>query len=197
MTRRMARVTFVAAMFGSALLSGCYGNPSGTESDVDEALASAAQSLEAVKGARFFTELSGAEEVPPRMTPAQGAATFQVTEDGTAILYKVFVSNIRNVIAAHIHLGARGVNGPIVAFLAGDFPPGGGRRDGLLAEGRITAADLEGPLAGMPICALLREMKAGNTYVNVHTDDGVAPANTGPGDFPGGEIRGQISGACN
>ena len=29
--------------------------------------------------------------------------------------------------------------------------------------------------------------------VNVHTDNGVAPANTGPGDFPGGEIRGQIA----
>jgi len=28
--------------------------------------------------------------------------------------------------------------------------------------------------------------------MNVHTDDGVAPANTGPGDFPGGEIRGQV-----
>jgi hypothetical protein len=27
----------------------------------------------------------------------------------------------------------------------------------------------------------------------VHTNDNVAPANTGPGDFPGGEIRGQIS----
>jgi hypothetical protein len=35
-------------------------------------------------------------------------------------------------------------------------------------------------------------MQSGNTYVNVHTNDGVAPTNTGPGDFPGGEIRGQI-----
>jgi hypothetical protein len=26
----------------------------------------------------------------------------------------------------------------------------------------------------------------------VHTNDGVAPPDTGPGDFPGGEIRGQI-----
>jgi hypothetical protein len=26
----------------------------------------------------------------------------------------------------------------------------------------------------------------------VHTNDGVAPTNTGPGDFPGGEIRGQV-----
>lgn len=31
----------------------------------------------------------------------------------------------------------------------------------------------------------------GDTYVNVHTNDGVAPPDTGPGDFPGGEIRGQ------
>jgi hypothetical protein len=35
-------------------------------------------------------------------------------------------------------------------------------------------------------------MEAGNTYVNVHTNDGVGETNTGPGDFPGGEIRGQI-----
>jgi hypothetical protein len=28
--------------------------------------------------------------------------------------------------------------------------------------------------------------------VNVHTNDGVDPINTGAGDFPGGEIRGQI-----
>jgi hypothetical protein len=26
----------------------------------------------------------------------------------------------------------------------------------------------------------------------VHTNDGVPPTDTGPGDFPGGEIRGQI-----
>src|SRR5262249_21762909 len=37
-----------------------------------------------------------------------------------------------------------------------------------------------------------RGCRGGNTYVNVHTNDGVPPANTGPGDFPGGEIRGQI-----
>jgi hypothetical protein len=31
--------------------------------------------------------------------------------------------------------------------------------------------------------------------VNVHTNDGVDPADSGPGDFPGGEIRGQIAAA--
>ena len=33
---------------------------------------------------------------------------------------------------------------------------------------------------------------AGSVYVNVHTNDFVDPPNTGPGDFPGGEIRGQL-----
>ena len=36
-------------------------------------------------------------------------------------------------------------------------------------------------------------LDSGNAYVNVHTNDGVDPVNTGPGDFPGGEIRAQIS----
>jgi hypothetical protein len=35
-------------------------------------------------------------------------------------------------------------------------------------------------------------MRNGWAYVNVHTNDGIAPTNTGPGDFPGGEIRGQL-----
>jgi len=40
--------------------------------------------------------------------------------------------------------------------------------------------------------ACLAAIEAGNAYGNVHTDDGVAPGNTGAGDFPGGEIRGQL-----
>jgi hypothetical protein len=51
---------------------------------------------------------------------------------------------------------------------------------------------LEGDLEGRSLGSLVRQMRAGNTYVNLHMDDGVAPPDTGPGDFPGGEIRGQI-----
>jgi hypothetical protein len=51
---------------------------------------------------------------------------------------------------------------------------------------------LVGPLGGATLATLIQAMKDGVTYVNVHTNDGVAPTNTGPGDFPGGEIRGQI-----
>jgi hypothetical protein len=63
---------------------------------------------------------------------------------------------------------------------------------GVLAEGSITSASLVGPLAGMDFSVLVAAIRAGGIYVNVHTNDGVAPANTGPGDFPGGEIRGQV-----
>jgi hypothetical protein len=42
------------------------------------------------------------------------------------------------------------------------------------------------------LAAVEAAIESGNTYVNVHTNDGIAPANTGPGDFPGGEIRGQV-----
>ena len=62
----------------------------------------------------------------------------------------------------------------------------------MIAKGEITSANLMGSLAGQPLSALINQINAGNAYVNIHTNDGVAPADTGPGDFPGGEIRGQI-----
>jgi len=140
----------------------------------------------------FVTHLTGDEEVPPRETLAQGQAIFQLSQDGSALHYKLNVANIENVVASHIHLGPAGVNAPVVVFLYGSVAAGGGRIDGRIAEGTITAANLVGPLAGKPLSALIEAMVFGNTYVNVHTNDGVDPTNTGAGDFPGGEIRGQI-----
>lgn len=136
--------------------------------------------------------LNGGEEVPPRDTNARGNATFSLSEDGLTLSYKLIVANIDNVVASHIHIGPQGVNGPVVLFLFGTAPSGGGRSDGVLAQGTATAANLVGPLAGHPLSDLIAAMSSGGAYVNVHTNDGVAPTNTGPGDFPGGEIRGQI-----
>ncbi len=140
----------------------------------------------------FVAHLSGDEEVPQVATLAQGQAIFHLSKDGTELHYQLIVANIENVVAAHIHLAQVGVNGPVVAFLAGPFPAAGGRTDGVLAEGTITAANLVGPLAGHALSDLIAAMEAGNTYTNAHTNDSVAPPNTGPGDFPGGEVRGQI-----
>ena len=131
-------------------------------------------------------------ESPPRDTQGQGQAIFHLAPDGQSIDYRLIASNIDNVVQSHIHVGPPGVNGPIVVFLYGLVAPGGGRHDGVLATGTITAANLIGPLAGHPLSDLLTEMRNGNAYVNVHTNDGVDGVNTGPGDFPGGEIRANI-----
>ncbi|HEX9892287.1 MAG TPA: CHRD domain-containing protein [Gemmatimonadales bacterium] len=144
--------------------------------------------------ASFVAPASGGEEVPARDTRGHGTAVFHLNSDGTELEYRLIASNIENVVQAHIHLEAPGVNGPIVVFLYGLVAPGGGRTDGILAEGTITVADLTGPLTGEPFSALLDAIRAGNAYVNIHTNDGIDPPNTGPGDFPGGEVRGQIKG---
>jgi hypothetical protein len=151
----------------------------------------------AASSKNFGTHLHGRQEVPVRQTHAQGQATFQTNENRTELSYKLNVANIENVFQAHIHMGPRGSNGPIVAWLYPSTAPvpgplGGGRIQGRIADGTITAANLVGPLAGQPLSALIDAIEAGNTYVNVHTNDGVDPTNTGPGDFPGGEIRGQL-----
>ena len=146
----------------------------------------------------FHTHAKGDEEVPPRATLAQGQVQFRLSDDGTELHYKLIAANIENVFQAHIHLGAPGTNGPIVVWLFPSTAPvpgplGAGRTDGVLAEGTITAADLVNNLAGHPLSDLVDAIRAGNTYINIHTNDGMAPINTGPGDFPGGEVRGQLN----
>jgi hypothetical protein len=155
---------------------------------------------EAANGGNFGTPLSAAEEVMPagvtNDSKARGSSIFQLNADGTELSYRLIVANIENVFMAHIHQGPAGANGPVVVWLypsttPGPGPLGAGRIDGVIAEGTITAANLVGPLTGQPLAALVDLLTGGNAYVNVHTNDGVAPTNTGPGDFPGGEIRGQ------
>ncbi|HEX7195409.1 MAG TPA: CHRD domain-containing protein [Candidatus Limnocylindria bacterium] len=146
----------------------------------------------------FVTPMSGAEEVPPNASSARGTAIFQLSADGSALSYRLMASNIENVHMAHIHLAPPGVNGEIVVWLFPSTavgppgPLGSGRHDGVLATGTITAANLTGTLAGQPLSALVAAIDAGNAYVNVHTNDGMEPLNTGPGDLQGGEVRGQL-----
>ena len=128
----------------------------------------------------FEAELDGAQEVPPVETEASGEAEFEL-EHGK-IEFELELKDIVGVTGAHIHLGATGENGPIVAFL---FENADGRdfhRDeieGELTEDEIIARDdlgFDGTLA-----ALVARMREGTAYVNVHTVVN-----------PGGEIRGQI-----
>ncbi len=120
--------------------------------------------------------LAGGQEVPPVNTLATGTGSISVRNN--QIQFKLLVAGVQDVTNAHIHLGANGVNGAVIATLFGpnagaDFP-----RRGLLARGTLTDAALQG---GFTVATLLDELQAGNVYVNIHTAGN-----------PTGEIRGQV-----
>ncbi len=169
------------------------------------AILAAAVAALAIAGASFaspprtyITHLTGGAEVPARDTVAKGVAIFEVAPDMQSIRYQLVSTTIDNAFMAHIHIGPAGGTGPISVWLYPSTTPGvqaplgSGRHNGLLASGTITSADVGGPLAGGGLDALIGAIASGNAYVNVHTNDGVDPPNTGAGDFPGGEIRGQL-----
>ncbi|AJY75062.1 CHRD domain-containing protein [Paenibacillus beijingensis] len=128
----------------------------------------------------FRAILSGRNEVPPVRTVATGNAVFQLNDSGTRLSFQLVVRNITRMTQAHIHLGRPGQNGPIVAFLFGPSKFGISTRRGVV-RGVLTSRDLVGPLSGRTISDLVREIRRGNAYVNVHTIQN-----------PDGEIRGQI-----
>ncbi len=135
----------------------------------------------------FTAALSGTNEVPPVTTPASGSAT--LTVNGAQINYTVTVTNLQNAVVAHIHIAPVGQNGPVRMNLCGTGAPVPACTSGtgVLATG--TNGTTEG---GITFDSLLSAMRTGGAYVNVHTDDGQAPPNTGAGDMAGGEIRGQV-----
>ena len=111
-------------------------------------------------------------------TKATGIVEFTVT--GTnSMSYKVSVTNMVKVTAAHIHIAKVGQNGPVIVTLFKTGSPSA-TTNGTLSQGNITSAKLEGPLAGKQLSDLINLMNNGGAYVNVHTE-----AN------PNGEIRGQ------
>lgn len=128
----------------------------------------------------FTATLNGANERPdPTTTPATGRAVVTVMEN--LLSWRVEVTNINNVVAGHIHRGgpedALGVLQDLTPT-AGDHP--------------TTTVIAVGSVQGDIVLIIADSMRAGRAYVNLHTNDGVDPANTGAGDFPGGEIRGQL-----
>lgn len=151
----------------------------------------------ATSGGTFKAALTGFQEVPAVSTEASGTFRAKVDPAGPTIEYELSYSDIQNAFGAHIHLGQAGVNGGVSAFLCGGGDKPACPATGGTVTGTIDAADVIGPasqgIAAGEIEELIDAMIAGVTYANVHTNDGVAPPNTGPGDFPGGEIRGQIS----
>jgi len=113
-------------------------------------------------GGGTMVTLSGSQEVPPVTTSASGSGKITVGED-KSVSGSVTTTGV-NGTAAHIHMAAMGANGPVIVPLTKTA-------DGVWsvpAGAKFTDAQYDA-------------FKAGNTYVNVHSE-----ANKG------GEIRGQL-----
>jgi hypothetical protein len=128
----------------------------------------------------FSAMLSGGEEVPPVDTVATGVASFTV-EGGESIKYDVNVTGMDKVTAAHINNAPKGENGEVIVTLF-KADSATGQISGSLANGSITASNLEGQMQGSPFRDIIWALERGEAYVNVHTEKN-----------PNGEIRGQIS----
>jgi hypothetical protein len=110
----------------------------------------------------FAASLDGLQEVPPNASPATGTASIILDDVANTITVDLHFSGLlAPQTAAHIHGPAPpGVNaGVLVGFPTGEFD------------------DMVFPITD----TIEGHIKAGLTYVNVHTTL-----------FPGGEIRGQV-----
>lgn len=127
-------------------------------------------------GDRFHAHLKGTNEVPPVDTQAQGQVLLKVDDEG--LHYTLIVANIEDVVAAHIHCGAVGANGPVGITL---FTGGPESSNGILVSGTAEAPDAGNACGWTDIEDVVAAILNGEAYVNVHTLG-----------TPSGEIRGQL-----
>jgi hypothetical protein len=131
--------------------------------------------------------MHGFEENPSVMTTGRGRLRLRIDDDAQIIRFELSYDDLEGgaVSASHIHVAAKHVNGGVSAFFCG----GGGKPACTTPSGHFTGEirprDVIGP-AGQGIDPgefdeLVRAIRAGYTYVNVHTTR-----------WGGGEIRGQI-----
>jgi len=131
--------------------------------------------------------LKGFEEVPSISSTGTGELRITIAQDESSFDFELSYQALEGATttAAHIHLGQKSVIGGVSVFFCG----GGGTPPCTPTSGTFTgtvnAANVIGPsgqgIAAGEFAELLRAMREGATYVNVHTDKHL-----------GGEIRGQI-----
>ena len=144
--------------------------------------------------------LTGYEEVPSVSTAGQGQFNAKISNDGSHIQWELSYSDLEGAVQqAHIHIGNVGVNGGITVFLCTNLGNGPAGTQPCPAppatiSGIITAADVSPNIPATQaarnqglntgeIDELIKAMRAGATYVNIHSTT-----------WPGGEVRSQIDG---
>jgi CHRD domain len=157
------------------------------------ALAVVVVAIAAARGGHGIREkLSGYQEVPALSTTGHGKFRATIDRKDQEIHYTLTFGDLEtDATQSHIHFENRTNNGPIVVFLCsnlGNGPPGTQAcpAAGGTITGTITPANVGGGAAGQGLAAgefdeLVRAIKAGATYVNVHSVG-----------RPSGEIRAQL-----
>jgi hypothetical protein len=175
----------LAALAGAAPPQGCGGGSATATLAADSRGGGGGGTL------RVRAKLRGLEETPAISSTGSGSFHAAMAPDGESFDFELSYADLEGGVdgavgAAHIHLGQPGVAGGVAVHLCGG---GGGTApcppSPATISGTFTAANVVGP-AGQGLDAgeldeLVRAMRAGVTYVNVHN-----------ARFPGGEIRGQL-----
>ena len=144
--------------------------------------------------------LTGYEEVPSVSTTGTGDFNARISNDGSRIDWELSYADLEGAVQqAHIHFGQKAVNGGISVFLCTNLGNGPAGTQPCPAppatiSGTIVAADVSPNIPATQLARtqgintgeideLIQAIRAGATYVNVHSTL-----------WPGGEIRSQING---
>ncbi|MGE5274377.1 MAG: CHRD domain-containing protein [Verrucomicrobiota bacterium] len=118
-------------------------------------------------GRAFAVAMTGSTETPAGDPVATGTATFRLRAGQGQVCYQIAARNLAPAVAAHIHHGDAGAAGPVVIPLT--TPNAAGSSSGCATAARsLVKAILADPAS---------------FYANVHT-----------AEYPGGAIRGQLTG---
>jgi hypothetical protein len=144
-------------------------------------------------GGGIREKLSGYQDVPAQSTTGQGTFRASIDRKHSEIHYVLTYGGLESpATQSHIHFENRTNSGPVVVFLCSNLgngpagtqacPANGGTISGTIRLADVGAGAAWQGLAAGEFDALVRAIKAGATYVNVHT--------TG---HPAGEIRAQLA----
>jgi hypothetical protein len=133
----------------------------------------------------FHARLKGVNETPLTLSTGRGTLQLTINDADNLVHFVLTYSGLEGTVAvAHIHVGQPNVAGGVTVFFCGgggrDACPQEGTVEGDFSDSDVLALTAQ-QLAAGDLATLLKAIRAGQTYANVHSSTS-----------PAGEIRGQI-----